>query len=102
MPSDLYQEIQKTRDEWEEARKKAREAMDRKAARELVDARKSLYRAMKKMEDTRKRANGTIPSELRCREVEAYKRLLKLEKKYDQENPNTPELRYQGTNGCQI
>ena len=102
MPSDLYGEIQKTRDEWEEARKKARESMDRKAARELADARKSLYRAMKKMENVRKRANGTIPSELRCREVEAYQRLLKLEKKYDKENPNTLEWRYQRTNGYQI
>ncbi|MGI0047478.1 MAG: hypothetical protein ACREBB_09895 [Nitrosotalea sp.] len=85
MDSKLYQKLQETKDEWEEARRNAREARDRKALTELKHARKNLYHAMKNLEEVRKKTDGTIPTELRQKEVEAYQRLLKLEKAYDLE-----------------
>lgn len=80
MPSELYQKLLETRAEWEEAREASRRSRDRQAVRELYEARKNLKRAMKQLEETARNANSTADPELRKKEIEAYRRLLKIER----------------------
>jgi hypothetical protein len=88
MSSELHQKLYDARINWEEARRIARESRDKKAVSEMQQARKVLYRAMKRLEELTRYASATIEPELKKQEVEAYKRLLKIEKAFDLERRN--------------
>ena len=80
MSSDLFQKLCETRNEWEEARKAAQESRDKNALAELYEARKNMRKALKNLEESAKNANRTANPELRKREIDAYQRLLKIQK----------------------